>query len=102
MECEAQFENDQVCCMRVKIMPGEEIGLHRDDYPAIVVALKGGIITRLEANGMQTNVTFPTGIAVFRPEDPYIELHRSVNKGSEAVELVVIQLKAAKPLESQK
>lgn len=93
LEYEVQFENDQVSIAKVKIMANEEIGLHRDAYPQVVVALKGGTITRLEANGSTTDVKFPTGVAVFREVDPPNELHKSVNRGAEPVELMIVQLK---------
>lgn len=96
LEYEVQFENDQVCVSRVKIMPNEEIGLHRDVYRQVVIALKGGTITRLEANGTTTDVVFPTGVSVFREIDPPNELHKSVNKGAEPVELIIMQLKTNK------
>lgn len=92
-EYELQFENDQVSVAKAKIFPHEEIGLHRDVYPHVVVALKGGTITRLEADGGVTDVTFPTNEAVYRESDPENELHRSVNNSSESVELIIIQLK---------
>lgn len=94
LEYAVQFENDQVCAAKATIMPNEEIGLHRDAYPQVVIALKGGTITRLEANGTTTDVHFPTGVAVFRDVDPPDELHKSVNLGSEPVELIIIHLKA--------
>lgn len=93
LEYEVQLENDQVCVARVKIMPNEEIGLHRDAFRQVVIALKGGTITRNEANGTTTDVKFPTGVAVFRGIDPSDEPHTSVNKGSEPVELMIVQLK---------
>jgi hypothetical protein len=71
----------------------EEIGLHRDAYPQIVVALQGGIITRLEADGSKVDVNFPTGQAVSREVDPPDQLHKSVNNSSDPVELIIIQLK---------
>lgn len=94
MEYEIVFDNDKVRVSRVKIMPGEEIGLHRDEYPAVVIALQGGTITRLEANGTTTDVVFPSNVPVFRPIDPPDQLHRSVNKSSDMVELIVMQLKS--------
>lgn len=97
-EYEPQFENDQICVARAKIQPNEEIGLHRDAYPQIVIALKGGTITRLEANGQVTDVKFPTGVAVVRNPDPENELHKSVNKSSQPIELVIIQLKDTPPV----
>lgn len=94
LEYEVIFENNQISISKVKIMPQEEIGLHRDAYPSIVIALQGGTITRLEENGSSTDVVFPTGIAVHRGVDPIDELHRSINKGSEPVELIITQLKS--------
>ncbi len=93
-----QFENDQICVARAKIEPNEEIGLHRDAYPQIVIALKGGTVTRLEADGRVTDVQFPTGVAVVRDPDPVNELHKSVNRSSESIELVIIQLKESPPI----
>ncbi len=93
-EYEIQLENDLVCIATAKIMPYEEIGLHRDVYPEVVIASKGGMITRLEANGTTTDVKFPTGVAVFREADPCDELHQSVNNSPESIELMIIQLKA--------
>lgn len=93
LEYEIFLENDSVCVARAKIMSHEEIGLHRDAYPQVVVALQGGVITRLEADGTITNVNFPTGVAVYREVDPLDELHRSVNRSEDPVELLIIQLK---------
>lgn len=94
LEYEVQFENDQVSVCKIKIFANEEIGLHRDAFPQIVVALKGGTITRFEADGTTTDVQFPTGTAVYRKADPVDVLHSSVNKSSEPVELIIIQLKS--------
>lgn len=97
LEYEQQFENGQICIGKVIIAPHEEIGLHRDVYPQVVIALKGGTITRLEADGRKTDIKFPTGQAVFREADPVNEQHRSVNNSSEPVELIIIQLKNSLP-----
>lgn len=102
LEYEQQFENDQICIAKAKILPHEEIGLHRDVYPQVVIALKGGTITRLEADGRVTDVKFPTGTAVFREaDDPENGLHRSVNNSSESVELIIIQLKNSTPINTK-
>ncbi len=93
LEYKVEFENDQISVAKFKMLPNEEVGLHRDACPQIVIALKGGTITRLEANGTTTDVSFPTGVAVVRGIDPPNELHRSINKGTEPVELIIIQLK---------
>lgn len=93
LEYEVQLENDQVCVSRVVIEPKEEIGLHRDAVPQIVVGLRGGTITRLEADGREVDVEFPTGKAVYRPVDPEDELHRSVNRSNPPIEVIIIQMK---------
>lgn len=93
LEYELQIDNDQVRVAKVKVMPHEEIGLHRDPGQRVVVALKGGVITRLEADGQVTDVKFPTGVAVFRNPDPENELHKSVNNSNESVELIIIDIK---------
>ncbi len=93
VEAEVQFENDQVCAMKVKIKAHEEIDLHRDEYPQIVVALKGGTITRIEADGTLVDVEFPKGVSVYREADKPQELHKSVNNSCKPIELIVIQLK---------
>lgn len=93
LEYQLQFENEQVIVAKAKILPHEEIGLHRDAYPQVVIALQGGTITRLEEDGRKVDVEFPTGVPVFRPTDPENQLHRSVNNSSSPIELIIIQLK---------
>lgn len=102
LEYEPQFENDQISVAKAKIQPHEEIGLHRDAYPQVVIALKGGTITHLEADGRVTEVHFPTGVAVVREADPQDELHKSVNNSSESVELLIFQLKNSPPIAEHK
>jgi hypothetical protein len=97
LEYEPQLENDQIRVAKVKILPHEEIGAHRDEYAQVVIALKGGVITRLEADGRTTDVQFPTGLPVFREPDPVDELHRSVNASDEPIELLIVQLKDKAP-----
>jgi len=74
-------------------MPQEEIGLHYDEYPQVVIALSGGILTRLEANGSQTQVEFPTNTPVFRPAETPDKMHKTLNATSAPIELTIIQLK---------
>jgi quercetin dioxygenase-like cupin family protein len=93
LEYEIQFENDKVSVSRVLIDPQEEIGLHRDASPQIVFGLQGGVITRLEADGREVSVDFPTGKAVFRPIDPENELHKSVNRSDKPIEILIFTLK---------
>lgn len=93
MVYEKQFENAQVCVSRVEIMPQEEIELHYDVYPHVVIALKGGVITRLEADGSITEVNFPTSKAVYSEAETADKIHKSVNRQMNPIELITIQLK---------
>lgn len=93
LEYEVQFENETVCISKLVIEPKEEIGLHRDAVPQIVIGLKGGTITRLESDGKEVDVAFPTGKAVYRSVDPEGELHRSVNKSDTSIEVIIVQMK---------
>lgn len=96
LEYEIQLENEAVTVARAKIMPQEESWPHRDEHPHVVVALKGGVITRLEADGSTQEVNFPTGKAVFREVDPPGQLHKSINNSSQPIELIIIELKNPK------
>ena len=98
LEYVEQYKDDQIGISRVKILPQEEIGLHRDIFPQVVVALQGGTLTRLEADGREVDVEFPTGVAVLRQPDAGTELHRTVNKSSEPIELIITQLYNRNPL----
>jgi quercetin dioxygenase-like cupin family protein len=95
IEPEVQFENDQLSATKIKIMAHEELPFHRYEYPQIVVAIKGGTITRVEADGRTTEVNFPKGQAVYLPVDPPNELHKSINNSCKPLELIIIQLKNA-------
>jgi len=93
LEFEVQFENSHIKVCRAKIEANEEIGLHRDEIPSLVIAIKGGVLTRIEEDGSENVVAFPTGTPVFRDVDPEGSLHRTQNRSNEPVEIVIIQLK---------
>ncbi len=93
LEYEVLLENDLVTVCRVKIMPQEEIGLHYDQYPQVVVARQGGVITRLEQDGSTTDVEFPTDVPVYRPAETADKIHKSVNNQPGPIELIITQIK---------
>lgn len=82
-----------MCALKVKINAHEVIDLHRDEYPQVVIALKGGTITRIETDGTHVDIEFPKGVAVYRDADSANQLHKSINNGCKPIELIVIQLK---------
>lgn len=90
-----QFENDKVCVSYLKIMPQEEIGLHYDVLPQVVVALEGGVITCLTSeDAIIEEVNFPTGQAVYRPIQTPEKMHKSINRTNKPVALIIMQLKS--------
>jgi quercetin dioxygenase-like cupin family protein len=93
LEYHIQCENDQVRVSKLKLLPGEKIGLHRDEYPRIVVGLKGGAFTHIEEDGSSKEILFPTGEAIFFEADPTGQLHRGEN-GTEELEIIVVELKS--------
>lgn len=88
-------ENEHTRVSKIKLMPGEEVGLHRDDLPRTVIGLKGGIIKRIEEDGSTKEIVFPTGEAVFLEADPIGEQHKGVNISAEPLEIIVIEYKKA-------
>jgi quercetin dioxygenase-like cupin family protein len=92
MEYRLQHENETIRVARIALEPGEKVGLHRDEYPRVIVGLKGGTLTRIEADGSMTELTFPAGESVFLEADPIGEMHSAVN-GSSELEIIVVELK---------
>lgn len=93
LDFEVQMDNEQLKVSKIAIMPGEEIGLHRDDNPRIIISAQGGTITRIEPDDKEVHIHFPAGKAIFMEADPEGELHRAKNEGKEAIEIFVIELK---------
>lgn len=96
MEFKIQHENADVRVSKIMLMAGEEVGLHRDDYPRTVIGLKGGTFKRIEEDGSTKEIVFPTGEAIFLEADPVGQKHRGVNISPAPLELIVIQYKTSK------
>ena len=94
LEYKVEFENAEVRVSKIKMLPGEKVGPHRDECSRIVIGLKGGTYTRIEADGSFTKVSFPPGEAIFLPADPVGQLHSGEN-GDKELEIIVVELKTA-------
>lgn len=92
MEYVKHLENEKVAVFFIKLMPHEETDYHYDKHPQVVIAVEGGTLTRLEADGSSTFIEFPTGKAVFRPSETAAKLHKTVNGTEDTIALMVIQL----------
>ncbi len=95
MEYCIQCENDQFRVSKIALDSGEEVGLHRDEYPRVVIGLKGGSYTRIEKDGSTKAIRFPTGEAVYLDADPIDQLHTGKNS-DEPLEIIVVELKTKK------
>jgi len=91
---EAQFENSDVSVWKSIIMPNQPLSLHRHDLGRTIVALKGGTLDIVDANGKTTKtMTWETGKAYWLGPDPPGEQHGDLNRGTSPIEVIVVQMK---------
>ena len=88
-----QFENEHVEVWKTIILPEQPLSMHRHDNPRAIIALKGGTLTLVTEAGDERDMVWETGSAYWLDVDPAGELHGDVNKGSEPMEVIVVQLK---------
>jgi beta-alanine degradation protein BauB len=92
---ELQFENAHVTVWKTIIMPHQPLKMHRHDCSRVIVALKGGSLTRIEETGEKSELLFDTGKAYWLSEDPPDSLHADVNESDEPIEVMVIEVKSS-------
>ena len=91
---EPQFDNEQVQVWKSIIMPNQPLALHRHDFGRTIVALKGGTLDIVNAKGETVKkMTWETGKAYWLDKDPAGEQHGDMNRGTEPVEVIVVQMK---------
>jgi quercetin dioxygenase-like cupin family protein len=88
-----QFENDQVEVWKSIILPGQPLSMHRHEFGRTIIALKGGTLTVVSDAGAERDMTWETGSAYWLGADPPGELHGDVNRGTEPIEVIVVQMK---------
>jgi len=88
-----QFENEHVEVWKTIILPNQPLSMHRHDNPRAIIAVKGGTLTLVSDAGDERDMVWETGSAYWLDIDPEGELHGDVNKGSEPMEVIVVQLK---------
>ena len=89
---EPQFENADVQVWKSIIMPNQPLALHRHDFGRTIVALKGGTLDIVNANGETVKrMTWETGKAYWLDKDPAGEQHGDLNRGTEPIEVIVVQ-----------
>jgi hypothetical protein len=91
---EPQFENDNVRVWKSIIMPNQPLSLHRHEFGRTIVALKGGSLDVVDAAGKTVKtVVWETGKAYWLDKDPAGETHGDLNRGKEAIEVIVVEMR---------
>jgi hypothetical protein len=91
---EPQFDNEQVQVWKSIIMPNQPLALHRHDFGRTIVALKGGTLDIVNARGETVKkMTWESGKAYWLDKDPIGEQHGDLNRGTEPIEVIVVQMK---------
>jgi quercetin dioxygenase-like cupin family protein len=92
-----QFENESVRVWKSTIAPAQPLTMHRHESGRVIVALRGGTLKVAKESGESRQVTWETGNAYWLPADPPGERHADLNEGTEAIEVVVVELKPQAP-----
>jgi beta-alanine degradation protein BauB len=91
---EPQFDNDNVKVWKSIIMPNQPLTLHRHEFGRTIVTLKGGTLDIVDASGKTTKqVIWETGKAYWLDKDPAGQQHGDINRGTEPIEVMVVEMK---------
>jgi hypothetical protein len=91
---EPQFENANVRVWKSIIMPNQPLALHRHDFGRTIVALKGGTLDVVDANGKTTQqLKWETGRAYWLDADPPNVQHGDLNRTKETIEVIVVEMR---------
>jgi hypothetical protein len=91
---EPQFENQHVRVWKSIILPNQPLALHRHDHGRTIVALKGGTLDVVNERGATIQqVTWETGKAYWLDVDPPGQQHGDLNRGSEPIEVIVVEMR---------
>ncbi len=91
---EPQFENDHVRVWKSIILPNQPLALHRHDHGRTIVALKGGSLDVVDGQGRTIKtMNWETGKAYWLDVDPPGEQHGDLNRGTEPMEVIVVEMR---------
>ena len=89
----SQFENSHVKVWKSTIVPNAPLPLHRHDHGRVIIALQGGTIKVEDQSGTSETHVWETGKAYWLPANPPNTMHRDVNMGDRAIEVIVVEIK---------
>lgn len=91
---EPQFENSEVKVWKSIILPNQPLALHRHDHGRTIVALKGGTLDIVDGQGKTLQkAVWESGKAYWLDADPPDTQHGDLNRGTEPMEVIVVELK---------
>jgi uncharacterized RmlC-like cupin family protein len=88
-----QFENARAVSWKSIIPPHTESTLHRHDRYRSVIAIVGGDLATVDANGRKTMTHYETGKAYWQAPMPAGAMHKDVNETDKTLELIVVEIK---------
>jgi hypothetical protein len=88
-----QFDNERAVSWTSVIPPHTESTLHRHDRYRTVIAIVGGDLTLLSADGKKTVTHYERGKAYWQMPMTPGEMHKDVNESNKTIELVVVEVK---------
>jgi hypothetical protein len=88
-----QFENERAVSWKSVIPPHTESTLHRHDRYRTVIAIVGGDLTLVSADGRKTVTRYEAGKAYWQAPMPAAEMHKDVNETDKTIELIVVENK---------
>lgn len=90
---EPQFDNAHVRVWKSIILPNQPLSLHRHDHGRTIVALKGGTLDIVDAQGKTTKqMTWESGKAYWLDVDPPGQQHGDLNRGTAPIEVIVVEM----------
>lgn len=91
---EPQFENSEVKVWKSIILPNQPLALHRHDHGRTIVALEGGTLDIVDGQGKTLQkAVWESGKAYWLDADPPDTQHGDLNRGTEPMEVIVVELK---------
>jgi hypothetical protein len=91
-----QFENADVAVWKTTVMPNAPLQMHTHDHPRVIVALQGGTMKIVYADGASETQRWDTGKAYWLSSEEGKRRHADANQGDKPIEVMVVELKGAK------
>ena len=88
-----QFDNDRATSWKSVIPPHSQSTLHRHDHYRALVAISGGELKTVTADGQTTVTPLEKGKAYWFAPMPAGVMHKDVNDTDQTIEVVVVEVK---------